>query len=40
MEGRGGLWEEHVGCDELVSKLLGWSGSGSRSGKTGRCRRR
>jgi hypothetical protein len=34
VEGRGGLWEEHVGGVELVSKLLGWSGT--RSGKRDR----
>ena len=38
VEGRGGLWEEHVGGVELVSKLLGWSGT--RSGKRDRCGRR
>ena len=38
MEGRGGLWEEHVGGVELVSKLLGWSGT--RSGKRDHCGRR
>ena len=38
MEGRGGLWEEHVVGVELVSKLLGWSGT--RSGKRGPCQSR
>jgi hypothetical protein len=32
VDGIGSLWEEHVGGVELISKLLGWSGSG-RSGK-------
>ena len=38
VEGRGGLWEEHVVGVELVSKLLGWSGT--RSGKRGPCESR